>query len=152
MAASTAYGTTHFTTDGTPKTVYTPPSGSQFRSAIETVPTTSIDEAGDFFAFVPVPEGRRLTRLEWIVAAIDSHATPTSDVDIVLRVTDKDGSNTDTILHNAGAGFQDGETAFKHHSQLVSGTATGYGLVGFKTNTGGATEVEASHSIGVTWE
>lgn len=65
---------------------------------------TSLDEAGDFVGLIPVPAGKRIAALAFTCGDGDS-GSGTLDMDIILRTTSSAGSNTDTILYNAGTAF-----------------------------------------------
>lgn len=119
-----------------------PPMGSPGPVSVqESILAATVEAAaGEFIALVPVAEGRFVTLLEFTSSDFDTDASPELDMDIVLRVTDKDGTHTDTILFNAGTAFQAAITTTRvvicHGTRggvQVSGAASGYGHVGLKT-------------------
>ncbi len=65
---------------------------------------TSLDDAGDFVGLIPVRYGKKLVALAFTCGDGDS-GTGVLDMDIILRTTNSAGTNTDTILYNAGTAF-----------------------------------------------
>ena len=104
MPASQAYGSSNFNSDGTPKanTFMRSPMGANVQTAVETIPTTSLDDVADFFALHAVPAGKTL--LQWVYEGTDGDSGgPTLDGDLVLRTVDKAGNVTDTTLVDTSA-------------------------------------------------
>lgn len=98
MAASNVFGSTNYASS-------VPKPGKPIRGviaasydiAVETIATTSLDDAGDTVALIPVPTGRVPLCAFLNSPDLDS-GTNTLDADIVLRTTAKDGTVTDLIL------------------------------------------------------
>lgn len=116
----------------------------------QTIPTTSTDDAGDRTNLIPVPEGATLFKIEFLSGDLDAGAT--LDADIVLSTTDSAGTVTDTILHNAGAGFQTATTrTVELLDQVVPDSDLGYGHIQLKVNTAGGTPAEEDITIHAWW-
>lgn len=68
-----------------------------------TLPTTNLDTIADTGYIIPVPQYAYLQWIGFDSSDMDT-GTPALDMDLVLRTT-LSGSNTDTILFNAGTAF-----------------------------------------------
>ena len=105
--------------------------------------TTDLDLLDDFKYAIPVRCGKVI---EWIELGeftdLDSGGGAL-DMDIVLRTTNSAGTNTDTILYNAGTAFATAQTAgaiFRVWCRAkVPDDADGVGHIGFKVNTAAST-------------
>lgn len=107
MSVSTAYSS-YYTSAAVPAKTSGRPKSSNIgvvNDFVEyTIPTTQIDDAGDVTYLIPVRSGRTIVYLLFDCADLDSGAGAL-DLDIVLRTTNAAGTNTDTILYNAGTAF-----------------------------------------------
>lgn len=99
MAAATTYSS-RFTTAGVPVSgrPFTAPVGLCADTVSDTVPTTSLDDIGDFRGLLPLPSGKTLVLLGYKNGDLDSGGGAALDGDLVLRQTDKNGNNTDTVV------------------------------------------------------
>lgn len=156
MAATTVYSSL-FTAAGRP--IAGRPRGGIGRSmsdgATVTVATTSLDEANDRVAFIPVPDRAELTRLFLLHGAdLDTNATETLDMDVVLYSEDADGNVTETILYNAGTAFEDLVATvvpiLLDHVR-VPRTRYGFAWIGLKVNTAAATAQAGAVTIQADW-
>lgn len=148
MSAATAYGT-NFNSSGKPLNglPYTGPFSSKVQRISETIPTTSLDDAGDFFALTAVACGRKVAA--WLLSSssdFDSGAGAL-DMDLVLRSIGSDGTlGTPTILENAGTAYNAART-----NQVIDlggteapASATGYCLLGYYVNTAASTAAQGA--------
>lgn len=150
MAAATVYNSTFYkdTTNGIPFSLDSPPSGDNEKTFSQVLLDTSLDDAGDFVAYFPVMEGRLIKQLVVDSLAHDTHATPTLDMDVVLRTVLLDGTTETTILYNAGTAFEAAHSTrldfpTKGSSVVrVPRSKYGYGHVGLLVNVAAATPAD----------
>lgn len=71
-----------------------------------TVATTQLDFAADRTQLIPMRGSRRIIGLILEHGDMDTHMTPALDADLVLA----DDETSDTVLFNAGTGFQSART------------------------------------------
>lgn len=71
-----------------------------------TVATTSIDTIADRVRLIPMRGSRRILGMFLEHGDMDGHMTPLLDMDLVLE----DDETSDTVLFNAGTGFQSART------------------------------------------
>lgn len=127
------------------------PMGVSGDTVVQTLATTSLDEAGDVVHLIPVPAGARLFALFFDSAAFDSGTA--IDMDLVLRTTNSAGSHTDTILYNAGTAF---EAALTNQyiplaSVVVPSDADDVASIITYVNTAATTAVSGDISLTALW-
>jgi hypothetical protein len=150
MAVETKYSTRF--TSGVPTNGRVTRSPSGLSADIGFITDLALDDVGDFNAFVPVPIGAQILRLEWDTPDLDTHATPTADLDPTLRTWDKDGNAVDTQLLNAGTLFQAASKTYLHLDRTkVPESSKGYGIVGLKVVAAAATAGTGAGSMLVEW-
>lgn len=102
-------------------------------SDIGFITNPAIDDIGDLNAFLAVPVGAELQKVEWDTPDLDTNGSPTIDMDVVLRTWDSAGAVVDTVLLDAGTIWN---AASKTHVFLdkvkVPESQKGYGIVGLK--------------------
>lgn len=156
MAAGTAYSDLFDSTLGTP--VLTRPRTGigrpQMEVVVEEIATTSLDDANDRVKLIPVPSGADLLMLVLEHEDLDSGGTPTLDADIVLSTEDSAGTVTDTILFNAGTGFQSARTTplvIILDNVSVPNDEDQIGSIDFLVNTAAATAAAGDVKLVAFW-
>lgn len=158
MAAATTYSAL-FTTAGVPVNgrPFTAPVGTCVDYINDTIPTTSLDDIGDFRGLIPLPTGKTLVKMEIKAADLDSGGGAALDADLVLRQTDKNGVNTDTIVYDASVNSPFSaaiSTALAvYPNQFISGSADADDVIvlGLKVNTAASTAAQGALSLYVQW-
>lgn len=131
------------------------PAGPTIDVVSETIPTTSLDFAADVYKLLPMRGSRRILNLKIENADLDSHGTPTLDMDVVL-VDDDNVVATPVVLHDAGTGFQAARTGPTGHvdiplnQEVVSKKNDAY--IGLKVVTAAATAAAGNVTLWVTHE
>lgn len=74
----------------------------------DVVPTTSVDDIGDRRNLLAIPQGKEPIAIIYKTsAAADAHATPMSDIDLVVSENgDPEDAGDETVLDNTGTLFQ----------------------------------------------
>lgn len=150
MAAATEYNSTFYrdTVNGVPFALDSPPSGDNRKTLGIALDQTRVDDALDFTAFFPVMEGRLVKQLAVDGGDHDTHATPTLDMDVVLRTVEEDGTVDDQVLYNAGTAFSAAHATRLDFPTKGSGafrvprSKYGYGHVGLLVNVAAATPAD----------
>ena len=144
MAAGNAYNTDYFVsaTSNVPLNGSWPGranAGAQTIMVNAVVPTTSTDDATDFYGLCPVASGRKLVGA--IHQASDGDTGGTSmDLDIILRTYNSAGTATDVILYNAGTAYTAAQaTSFLEWNTIVPRSEGGYGIIGLYCNVAATT-------------
>lgn len=147
MSAATAYGT-NFSSSGAPLNglPYTGPFASKAHRFSETIPTTSLDDIGDFFAVLPIQCKRKVACILLASSADFDSGAGALDMDWVIRTYAQDGTSSDVIVENAGTAYNAART-----DQVIDGGATevpasrdGYGILGLKVNVAASTAAEGA--------
>lgn len=109
-----------------------------------TVPTTAIDDVGDFLRLWHFPAGAFLWDLRGVASDMDTNATPTLVYDVV--VTD----SSDTVLHTLVSGSTKGQTGSATADDILAakrGIYVGGNYLALKTTTVAATPAAGTYKV-----
>lgn len=120
-----------------------------------TIPTTGEDTAADRINLMTLPEGLFIVAIKvYANDALDAHATPTLDADLVL-VTGVDApsdAGTETVLYNAGTRWQAASTTIVETlvaSKIAEAGYNGKAYLRWKVVTGVATAAAGVIKVGL---
>lgn len=152
-AYSSLYDSDNLPTAGHP---YNPPMGIASAYVLKELATTQLDTAADATYMIPVPCGRTIFLIGRRNEDLDSGGGGALDMDIVLRTTDKNGVNTDTVLINEGTAFNAARTALVWEpiaaaTGYIPASATGVGHIICKVVTAASTAQAGDVEIIAFW-
>lgn len=149
-AYSALYDSNNLPTGGRP---FNPPFGIAIDYVNEEIATTELDTANDVTYLIPVPVGRTIVKIEVKNEELDTGGGNALDLDIVLRTTDSAGTNTDTILYNAGTAFSAAVTTptVVYPNAKVPASATGIGHIIAKVNVAATTAAAGDITLFAMW-
>jgi len=119
------------------------------------VPTTSVDDALDFTALIPVPQYATILSL-LISLSGTLGGTGANDCDLIIRTWDAAGVAVDTMLYDSSANVAFTAAIVGKAVGLGAGIAVpvsskGFGIVGLLCNTPGGTPAQATLTLNLTW-
>lgn len=155
MAAGTVYSSL-FSSSGVPTSgrPFTPPVGVAMDAVSITIATTSLDDAGDFVAAIPVPIGKTLMLVGETWADLDSGGGAL-DEDLILRTIDKNGTATDTIVSNKGSAMASAQSTilWTQVNALIARNSsnTDYAYLGYLNNVAASTPAQGAVTLIALW-
>lgn len=155
MAAGTVYSSL-FSSSGVPASgrPFTPPVGVAMDAVSITIATTSLDDAGDFVAAIPVPIGKTLMLVGETWADLDSGGGAL-DEDLILRTIDKNGTATDTIISNKASAMASAQSTilWTQVNALIARNSsnTDYAFLGYLNNTPASTPAQGAVTLIAFW-
>lgn len=155
MAAGTVYSSL-FSSSGVPTSgrPFTPPVGVAMDAVSITIATTSLDDAGDFVAAIPVPIGKTLMLVGETWADLDSGGGAL-DEDLILRTIDKNGTATDTIVSNKGSAMASAQSTilWTQVNALIARNSsnTDYAYLGYLNNVAASTPAQGAVTLIAFW-